>query len=413
MPKIIFLLIIFVLTAGCRAVGRGIAEELLRETKTVNNLGPCIVTGHQVAGVDSHLQSRQPIKILMIHGIGTHYPGYSLLLQENLAQNLGLDVMSRSNKNIALRSLDNPNTDLGNLRVTFLADREMKKKILFYELTWSEITAAQKQMLVYDYSQLYASRRVVFNQMMKKFLDNALPDAVFYMSSGRDLILQSAAQAMCWMLRTDWEDLPSYQQGSCRISASEQMAALGEQNVVFITHSLGSKIFIDSFTAMIENLDQVEQSLQNAASARLKNKKLTVFMMANQLPLLHMRANPAPVNNQIPSYCTPGGKNYAKRAVSRLNIVAFNDPNDLLTYAIEPDFVDNYIDSRMCPQVTNISVNVTGAVSAFGVGVVNPVAAHVDYDRSAEVIDLIGQGTEALSSDGRNQCRFIGLKSNF
>ena len=119
----------------------------------------------------------------------------------------------------------------------------MKKKILFYELTWSEITAAQKQMLVYDYSQLYASRRVVFNQMMKKFLDNALPDAVFYMSSGRDLILQSAAQAMCWMLRTDWEDLPSYQQGSCRISASEQMAALGEQNVVFITHSLGSKIF--------------------------------------------------------------------------------------------------------------------------------------------------------------------------
>lgn len=107
------------MTAGCRAVGRGIAEELLRETQTVNNLGPCIVTGHQVAGVDSHLQSQQPIKILMIHGIGTHYPGYSLLLQENLAQNLGLDVMSRSNKNIALRSLDNPNTDLGNLRVTF------------------------------------------------------------------------------------------------------------------------------------------------------------------------------------------------------------------------------------------------------------------------------------------------------
>ena len=67
----------------------------------------------------------------------------------------------------------------------------------------------------------------------------------------------------------------------------------------------------------------------------------------------------------------------------------------------------------MCPQVTNVSINVTGAVSAFGVGVVNPVAAHVDYDRSAEVIDLIGQGTEALSSAGRDQCRFIRLKSNF
>ena len=144
-----------------------------------------------------------------------------------------------------------------------------------------------------------------------------------------------------------------------------------------------------------------------------KAASLPVFMMANQLPLLHIWSDPAKVNGKIASYCRPDGRDYDRRIISRLNIVAFNDPDDLLTYAVRPDFVDRYIDSRICPRVTNVSVNVTDAVSAFGVGVVNPVSAHEDYDRSPTVIGLIGQGTAALSDNGYGQCRFIRLKSRF
>ena len=64
----------------------------------------------------------------------------------------------------------------------------------------------------------------------------------------------------------------------------------------------------------------------------------------------------------------------------RVNVVAFSDPNDLLSYGITQDFVDNYLDSRMCPAVTNVNINVAEEISVFGAGVVNPVTAHTEYD---------------------------------
>lgn len=413
MPKIVFMLLLCLLLAGCEAVGRGIAAELLDESRSVEKSGRCVVTGYRVPGTESHLHPGETVKILMIHGIGTHSPGYSLLLQENLAKNLGLNVMSRTGRNIGLRSPEDPQTALGNLRVTFLTDEKGEKRILFYELTWSEITRPQKELLAYDYSSLYADRRVVFNRMMKKFLDNALPDAVYYIGSRRRLIQQSAEQAMCWMLKTDWQTLPDFQKGICLMSPAEQVRAVAAQKMLFITHSLGSKIFIDAFTALAEDMQKAEAGGSAAAVRRVRDKRLTVFMMANQLPLLHIWSDPAKVNGKIASYCRPDGRDYDRRIISRLNIVAFNDPDDLLTYAVRPDFVDRYIDSRICPRVTNVSVNVTDAVSAFGVGVVNPVSAHEDYDRSPTVIGLIGQGTAALSDNGYGQCRFIRLKSRF
>lgn len=142
--------------------------------------------------------------------------------------------------------------------MTFLTDEKGEKRILFYELTWSEITRPQKELLAYDYSSLYADRRVVFNRMMKQFLDNALPDAVYYIGSRRRLIQQSAEQAMCWMLKTDWQTLPDFQKGICLMSPAEQVRAVAAQKMLFITHSLGSKIFIDAFTALAEDMQKAE-----------------------------------------------------------------------------------------------------------------------------------------------------------
>mgnify|MGYP007028392675 FL=1 len=100
MPKIVFMLLLCLLLAGCEAVGRGIAAELLDESRSVEKSGRCVVTGYRVPGTESHLHPGETVKILMIHGIGTHSPGYSLLLQENLAKNLGLNVMSRTGRQV-------------------------------------------------------------------------------------------------------------------------------------------------------------------------------------------------------------------------------------------------------------------------------------------------------------------------
>ena len=137
-------------------------------------------------------------------------------------------------------------------------------------------------------------------------------------------------------------------------------------------------------------------------------------MLANQLPILQI-GHPLPqVHNQIRNYCRVNGDKYNRRIFKHVNIVAFSDPNDILSYAIPQPFVDKYIDSRICPLVTNVSVNVAPEISAFGIGIVNPVAAHTDYDNNAEVINLMTRGTDDFTADDalNQRCHYVRLKND-
>jgi len=89
-----------------------------------------------------------------------------------------------------------------------------------------------------------------------------------------------------------------------------------------------------------------------------------------------------------------------KRFLGKLNIVAFSDPNDLLTYTIEPDFVKKYINLRNCPIVTNILINVADPIDIKITEFANPQKAHLGYSADTRVIDLIVNGTLADSISG-------------
>ena len=135
-------------------------------------------------------------------------------------------------------------------------------------------------------------------------------------------------------------------------------------------------------------------------------------MLANQLPLLQIAQKKPLVTNMIPQYCSSNGALRNKRVFEKVNIIAFSDPNDLLSYEIPQDFVDNYLDSRMCPEVTNVSLNVADVISAFGVGVVNPVTAHTEYDNDDRVIEMIANGINNFDDNSaiNKRCRFMQVK---
>jgi hypothetical protein len=140
---------------------------------------------------------------------------------------------------------------------------------------------------------------------------------------------------------------------------------------------------------------------------------MTVFMLSNQMPLLQIGLPAPKVVGQIDSYCREGGQNFARRAFKKLDIVAFTDPNDLLSYSITQDFVDHYLDSRMCPVVTNIHINVAERLSAFGIDVVNPISAHGNYDSDERVIQLISHGNIAFEQNEflSDRCRMISIEN--
>ncbi|MBU2571782.1 MAG: hypothetical protein KJ725_17480 [Gammaproteobacteria bacterium] len=91
---------------------------------------------------------------------------------------------------------------------------------------------------------------------------------------------------------------------------------------------------------------------------------------------------------------------------------AFSDPNDLLSYSIPKGFADKYLDSRLCPTITNININITNVIKAFGISdFANPVEAHVAYDQDDRVIKLIarGIGTQGSAPLVQQKCEFIKI----
>ena len=116
------------------------------------------------------------------------------------------------------------------------------------------------------------------------------------------------------------------------------------------------------------------------------------------------------INGQNDSYCNANGENYEERMLAKTPIIAFSDPNELLSYAIPQGFVEKYLDSRLCINVTNVNINVAHVYDVFGLGrLANPMEAHIGYDTDDRVVALIakGIGGQSTAKIVNDRCRWM------
>ena len=396
-----------VILPGCASFGEGIGQGVANavlEKAEVEDTRVCQVWGQAFNGIDQTLmQKKGKNKVLMTHGVGDHAPGYSTEFMEKLAAELDLTIRSSRSKNISLTSPTDPKKKLGNLRVTRYFDKSKTRQMLFYELTWSEITAELKALLAFDNSGEYSFRRTEVNNLMKEFSNDTGPDPIIYLGKSQPDILTAFGQSFCWMVQGGWDDLPSaHGRPICTTADIRDRVA---QNVriddfVFISHSLGSRITIDGLQQIASDIGkeqsgkvEMKQRTSKEVVTALKDKEITIFMLSNQLPMLQLGRELPEVSSQKGNYCTSGAPNYDKRMFSKTSMIAFSDPNDLLSYAIPPGFSDDYLDSRLCLDVTNININIAKIIDAFGLGkIANPMEAHIGYDSDDRVVALIAKG---------------------
>ena len=57
------------------------------------------------------------------------------------------------------------------------------------------------------------------------------------------------------------------------------------------------------------------------------------------------------------------------------------------------------MDSRLCPTLTNVILNVAEVVNVFGTEFANPLTAHTEYDNDQRVIGLLTKGIGAGDVD--------------
>ncbi|MCK5728887.1 MAG: hypothetical protein KAH08_06660 [Methylococcales bacterium] len=415
-----FFLLIFLVLSGCTSLGKGVAEAFFEKQESIDKR-VCEIWGEAFEGIKPNLYSKTgKTKILMIHGVGDHLPGYATEFSEKLAKELDLSVTSKQHKNISLTAPSDLTKKLGNLRIQRFLNKAKTKELLFYELTWSEITAHYKKILAYDNSGEYSFRRTKLNGVMKKFSNDTGPDPIIYLGEkSRKEILTSFIQSFCWMASGRWDALPSKKDAkplkACSIEDLSSIDSILNDHYAFVSHSLGSRIVIDGLQKIAKILGNKDEKKlisqkQQILTFAMQHKVLPLYMMSNQLPMLQLGRERPEVNNKKKAYCEPQGKLYSKRILSKTPIIAFSDPNDLLSYAIPQQFADQYLDSRLCFEVTNININVATVYDIFNLGkVANPLEAHIGYDTDDRVIGLIakGIGHNETAKIVKERCRWI------
>ena len=98
---------------------------------------------------------------------------------------------------------------------TFLS-KASDRRMIFYELTWSEITEADKRILAYDDSGEYSFRRAELNRDLKQFVNTQLPDTLLYLGNAQLNIQLAVTQTLCWMFTRDYDRLPDRTDQICQ-----------------------------------------------------------------------------------------------------------------------------------------------------------------------------------------------------
>ncbi len=387
------------LLAACSDLSKGVTEAILERSEK-QDTRQCHIDGPPSTGLVSLLEAQdqgatdgsRDLKVLMIHGIGRHSPGYSGRFVEHLMPALGLTIKSRSRKEIILWERAVSADPVGTLSIQLYMSPDRSRRLVFYELTWSDVFDEERRTIAFDNSEEYAFRRTALNGYLKQFFNDHIPDAFIYLSDARAKIFASVQQSYCWLTSHDWQDLPDRASERCRLGNKDRIKFMRQDDFAFVTHSLGSRIAIDVLqdqSGLVRRLKNYPQEMKEV----FRESEIRIYMLANQLPLIGLSLEPPAVRDRIDAYCTPEGALADQRALKRLDIYAFSDPNDLFSYPIPPHLVGGYVDSRLCPSVTNISINVARLIDLFGISqVANPATAHGAYDHDERVIEIIARG---------------------
>lgn len=353
------------------------------------------------AGLKGLYEANTTTSVIVVHGMGDHPPGYSKAMQGGIMQRLDASATTAKSVTFDLQLNGYP---LGVVTRTVFTSLTSGKRVVFVELEWSDATRPIKRTLL-DLTEddrengFLQEHRLRFNSEGKSFVNTHLSDPLIYSGAFGEVLRGATGTAICIMLRGDKSaDLKTCTFDDIHGSSGE---------FAIISSSMGSSLVFDTVSRLWKGTEQ-----ERAASRAFLQRAKRIYMFANQIPLLELRevgdvtgpdwlsAYPCP--DTPPSSATAGvgsglrdflilrrGVGSTEEALNpslALDVVAFSDPNDLLTYGLSKRFKAN------CKPARFANVTVTNAKTGWLFIGANPVQAHVDYDVNDQVLDLLVNG---------------------
>lgn len=250
--------------------------------------------------------------------------------------------------------------------------------VRFHAIVWSPLTSALKRQLDYDatgtptdcaHDDVCKPVRAKLNGVVKdSLLNDCLSDALVYEGASHAAMRDAMVDTVSQVLEANPDD---------------------GATLVVVAESLGSKMLFDALSSMLESNQPRTQALGRRAARR----QGLVFMAGNQLPILGL-AEQMPVARAMPAQDTLQRFLELRRrqpapapragGIARLGVVAFTDPNDVLSYRLLPA-------RYAAPDVAVADVLVSNDRTWLGL-IENPLTAHLDYLANPDVGALIACG---------------------
>lgn len=320
----------------------------------------------------------QRADVLLVHGMCTHDAGWADQVVAQLRQ-----AITAATAPADKRRGPAPG-DPGQVEIIPATIDTPAGQLRLDALIWSPLTTPIKRQLCYDRTDqaplcagepAYPYTRARLNASLKNLLiDDCIADALIYQGVAREQIQRRMRDAVLQTLEAG--DAPT------------------EQPLMVISESLGSKILFDTLLAMTrEEAGSRAAQLAERAVDRLR----FLVMAANQIPLLSLAEQPIAGAARDLAPAAPDSlqlllqqRSERKRrppAGPGLTLVAFSDPNDLLSYTLPPE---RYASGDV--RVYNILVS--NATTWLGL-LERPDRAHLDYLENPDVGRLIACGLPA------------------
>ena len=309
-----------------------IAQEPGGQDASFDGISQLVAAAHQRGTI---------LHVMWTHGMCTHELNWAADRATRLAAALnGTATQTRAIEETAgmTRVLYQINTPGGVFDATFVV--------------WSPMTRLFKRELDFDApgsdrATSFPYRRATMNGALKtNLINDCLSDAVVYAGQHGDPIRAAMKLAVCRELGgTPVAGQP------CDFTGAEL-----DRPIAVITESLGSKILFDAARATYEEVGQAAGA-RAAMTQRFASVQM-IYLMANQIPLLDI-ASPLPT--QLEADAQEGGAPHSSSlghmigvmhgartampperlaAMATPTVVAFTDPNDLLSYRLIPSVLE-------------------------------------------------------------------------
>jgi hypothetical protein len=251
-------------------------------------------------------------------------------------------------------------------------------------LLWSTLTAADKAKLNFDNPPSFSDApgqfiwtRAGFNSTLKSgLLNDCSSDAVIYAGYRHDELQAALESALCAAL----DGAPS--NNDCKFPTAYAHDGL---RIVIVTESLGSRMVFDALTNPKSKAQRKGEPSVTAFNRHIAPEALNSSPHESTSSLTSALKVLSSARSNLLS--TPIAADGQPVFGGDIHIVAFTDPNDLLSYRIPADASE-----LLVPGVSVVNVITSNSDTYFG-KIENPLPAHADYDKNPDVLRLLFDGT--------------------